>query len=491
MEAGQRRMRPVLTPAEMAEADRRAIGSGTPEAVLVERAGTSVAAHARRMLGGTYGRRAVVVCGTGNNGADGRVAARVLRRGGVGVDVLELAAFDRAWFARALARADLAIDAMFGTGFRGELDGDAAAVVRALTDARARVLAVDIPSGVDGTTGATRGAAVRADATLSFAALKTGLVFEPGRSLAGRVRVVDIGIAPGETRAHVLEARDLELPTRASGAHKWSSGVLIVGGSTGMVGAPLMSSRAAARTGAGMVVCALPGAEAAARASGEEIVTRALPATEHGVLDEDAGRVLLKDVGRFHAVAVGPGLGRDHPTQAAVRRLVAECPVPIVVDADALNALALDPAPLRVRHAAGLPPAVLTPHAGEYERLAGRPVGDDRLAAARELSARTQAIVLLKGPGTVVADPEGDALINATDTPALATAGTGDVLTGIVAGLLAQGVAPMTAAATAAYVHGRAATAAGTGAQLVAGDLITALPPTLNALRSGSDPWEG
>jgi NAD(P)H-hydrate epimerase len=494
----------------MAEADRRAIAAGIPESVLVERAGRAVALHARRMLGGTYGRRVVVVCGKGNNGADGRVAARLLRAWGIGVELFALTdRIEPRLFQRALTRADLAIDAMFGTGFRGALEGDAAVAASGFSQAGVRVLAVDIPSGVDGATGAVSAGlsrdsceggpptggitgttvAVEADETVCFAALKPGLLFEPGRTRAGRVRVVDIGI-PVDSTLHVLDPTDLALPARPVDAHKWSSGLLVVGGSTGMVGAPLMTSRAAARCGAGMVVCAVPGETAAQRAAGEEIVARALPATAQGALDEEAARLVLKDIGRFRALAVGPGLGTERPTQLAVRRLVAECSAPIVVDADGLNALALDPAPLRVRHAAALPPAVLTPHAGEYERLAGRPVGADRVAAARELAAKTHAVVLLKGPGTVIAEPSGAAFVNTTDTPALATAGTGDVLTGIIGGLIAAGASPLVAAATGAYVHGRAATAAGTGLDLVATDLIAALHPTLDALRTRSDPWE-
>ncbi len=484
-------MKGVLTPHEMAEADARAIAAGTPEAVLVERAGAAVARHAERMLAGAYGRRVVVVAGKGNNGADGIVAARRLTGRGIGVDVFELAdGIDRAAFGRALARADLAVDAMFGTGFRGALAGDAAFVAGAFAEAGAPTLAVDIPSGVDGATGETGGDAVHADETVCFAAWKPGLLFEPGRGHAGRVHVVDIGIDVGQPALHVLEVADLRLPHRASDAHKWTSGALIVGGSTGMVGAPLMASHAAARCGAGMVVCALPGAEAAARASTGEIVARALPATSEGSLDADAAGVVLKDVDRFHAVAIGPGLGRDERTQAAVRQIVAECATPIVVDADGLNALAVDLAPLRQRHRAGFPPAILTPHAGEYARLAGAPAGADRVAAARELAARTDAIVLLKGPGTVVATPDGRAIVNRTDTSALATAGTGDVLTGIITGLLANGASPFDAAATGVHVHGRAASAAGTAPDLVATDLIGALHPTLDALRSRSDPWE-
>jgi NAD(P)H-hydrate epimerase len=475
----------------MGAADKRAIAAGTPEAVLVERAGSAVARAALRMLGGAYGRRVVVACGKGNNGADGRVAARRLRARGVGVDEIDIDKADTvSALTRAIERADLAIDAMFGTGFRGALSGAAAAVAAAFARAAVPVLAVDIPSGVDGLTGAMNGPAVSATATVCFAALKPGLLFEPGRARAGRVEIVDIGIATEPVALHVLEAGDLARPERAADAHKWSAGALIVGGSTGMVGAPLMASHAASRCGAGMVVCALPGADAAARASRGEIVARALPATSDGALDVDAANAVLKDVERFRVVAIGPGLGRDERTQQAIRQIVAECPAAMVVDADALNALAVDPTPLHRRRAAGFPRAVLTPHAGEYARLAGEPVAADRVQSARSLARALDAVVLLKGPGTVIADADGTAFVNRTDSHVLATAGTGDVLTGVIAGLLAAGTAPFLAAATGAYVHGRAATAAGTGDALVATDLVDALAPTLDALRTGRDPWE-
>ncbi len=361
-----------------------------------------------------------------------------------------------------------------------------------MRDAGVPTLAVDIPSGVDGLTGEVRGAAVHAHETICFVALKPGLLFEPGRSRAGPVHVIDIGIEVEADPAglYVLEVADLSLPRRAPDGHKWSTGVLVVGGSTGMTGAPLLAGHAAARVGAGMVVCGVPGTDAAARAGGSEIVTRALPATASDGLDTGAADAVLADVERFRVLAVGPGLGRDAATQAAVRRLVAECPVPIVVDADGLYALAADPGTLRARRAAGFSPAILTPHGGEYAQLAAKAVGADRVAAARDLAARLDAIVLLKGPGTVVAGPDGRAVVNRTGGSALAAAGTGDVLTGIVAGLVAAGAAPFAAAATAAYVHGRAATAAGTGDELIATDLLGALPPTLNTLRSGRDPWE-
>jgi hydroxyethylthiazole kinase-like uncharacterized protein yjeF len=488
----------VLTPAEMAAADQRAIAAGTPEAVLVERAGRAVANHALHMLGGSYGRRVVVVCGKGNNGADGRVAARLLRARGVGVDELALEAdFAASELRRALTRADLMIDAMYGTGFHGTLGGVAAMVVDELHTTSVPVLAIDIPSGVDGFTGAASGAVVRANETICFAAYKPGLLFEPGRAHAGWVRVVDIGIdvSVDSTDANggelaMLDVVDLSLPSTRADAHKWSSGCLVVGGSGGMVGAPMLASQAALRCGAGMVVCAVPGAAAAATVSGAELIARALAATPLGSFAEDAADDVLKEVARYRAVVLGPGLGRDQHAQAAACRIVAEANIPMVIDADALNALAVDPAALRVRYAAGLPLAVLTPHAGEYERLAGRPVGADRVESARELARQLHSVVLLKGPGTVIADPAGRAVIDVTGTAALATAGTGDVLSGVIAALLAQGVEPFAAAASGAYVHGRAASAAATTPDIVASDLVLALPRTLQTLRTGRDPWE-
>ena len=303
---------------------------------------------------------------------------------------------NRSAFVRSLARADLFVDAMFGTGFRGELTGDAqwiatrpASPVAQRSQSTSRPVSTAQPAPSPATP-------YVADATVCFAALKPGLLFEPGRSHAGRVSVADIGIAIepvviGTPELAVPELKDLRLPRREASTHKWSTGLLVFGGSTGMTGAPLMSARAAGRAGAGMVVCALPGTAAAAGASGSEIVMRALPATPEGAMDEDAARTVLKDITRFRALAIGPGLGRDDRAQAAVRRLIAEAPIPIVVDADALTALAIEPSALRVRRAAGLAPAILTPHDGEYERLAGREVGDDRVAAARDLARRTDS----------------------------------------------------------------------------------------------------
>jgi NAD(P)H-hydrate epimerase len=460
-------MRPVLTPEEMAEADRRTIAAGTPVEVLMERAGRAVAWAVRRACGGVYGNRVVVVCGKGNNGGDGLVAARVLRGWGMHVDVFQLeAGIDRDRCRRALDHADCAVDAMYGTGFKGALDGDAEWFAHERWEGY--VVAVDIPSGVDGLTGSIdlSSTAVLSDATISFAALKPGLLLEPGASFAGDVEVADIGIDVGEPSIGVTEPLDVDpaLPIRSPSAHKWQSGLMVVGGSSGMTGAPLMVSRAAMRTGAGIVWCCIPGEGGGVRAAGTEVITKDLA----DVTDA------LGEVERFRALVVGPGLGRDDRIAAGIRELVAKAPVPLVLDADGLNALAGELEPLERRSA----PTIVSPHGGEYERLAGGPVGSDRLGAARRLAERSQAVVLLKGPGTIVAAPDGRTAINSTGGPWLATAGTGDVLSGIIGGLVAAGADAFSAATAGAWLHGRAADRAGhTG--LIAGDLIEALPRTL------------
>ena len=477
-------MQPVLTPEEMGAADRRAIAAGTPVEVLMDRAGRAVAWSLRRRLARAAGLRVVIACGKGNNGGDGLITARVLRGWGARVDVVRVGeGVDGDALRRMVARADVVVDAMYGTGFRGALTDDALAVCDAFAAFAGPVIAVDIPSGVDGLTGEVRGTAVRADATVVFAAAKPGLLFEPGRTYAGAVDVVDIGIAvddgDGASRTFLTEPEDVAgwVFPRDPAAHKWSSGVFVVGGSDGMTGAPMLTSHAAMRAGAGIVWCGVPGADAAAAAAGTEVITKALAADTHGALATDAADAVLADVGRFRALAVGPGLGRSEGTAAAVRRLVAEVAGPIVVDADALHALVGHLDVVRARPV----PAVLTPHAGEYAALHGSPPDADRVAAARALAAATGAVVLLKGPGTVVADPGGRAAICPLGGPWLASAGTGDVLTGIVAAFLARGVEPFAAAAAAAFVHGSAADRAGhTG--LVAGDLVGALPATLEAL---------
>lgn len=444
---------PVVTPEEM-----RAIDAAAPEPfeVLVDRAGRAVARSALRLLGGAYGRRVVVIVGPGANGADGRVAARRLEDAGVRVALLEAGAAGPA-----VPRCDLVIDAAYGTGFRGTWSPP--------TVGTAQVLAVDLPSGVDGLTGATAGPVLRATRTVTFAALKPGLLLGAGAQHAGEVEVADIGLTVSGAGAHLVGDDDVApwLPHRSREAHKWKGAVWIVAGSPGMAGAAALATRGAQRAGAGYVRTSTPGG-----APGAEIPLEAVGTSLPG---DRWAQAVTAELGRFGAVAVGPGLGRSEATAHEVRAFVAgHGEVPIIVDGDGLHALGVAP------HVG--PGAVLTPHDGEYERLAGRPPGDDRLAAVRLLADTTGAVVLLKGTTTLVAEPGGNALVVTSGDARLATAGTGDVLTGIVAALLAGGLDPLRAAAAGAHLHGRAGNL-GWRRGLVAGDLPDLVPVVFDGLR--------
>jgi NAD(P)H-hydrate epimerase len=447
----------VVSVAEMRDADAAA---PVPVDVLIGRAGWAVARAAIRMLGGAYGRRVVVVAGKGNNGADGRAAAALLERRGARTEVVDPGA--------AVGVADLVIDAAFGTGFRGSY--------AAPDPGPAPVLSVDIPSGVDGDTGTAEPTAVWATATVTMAAWKPGLLLGEGAARAGTVEVADIGLPVGRPRAHLIEDADLALlPPRPRDTHKWTRAVWIVAGSSGMRGAPALCSRAAQRAGAGMIHIGSPGVDASDHPA-DEAVAVSLPAA--GWDD-----VVLGELDRFGALVVGPGLGRTDAAREGVRRLVARAHPPVVVDADGLFALgsADDAASVIRARPAGAGPVVLTPHDGEFRRLAGCPPGDDRLGAARTLAERTGAVVLLKGSTTVVAQPDGAVLLSATGDARLATAGTGDVLSGIIGAFLCRGMASGSAAAAlAAHVHGRAA-AAGHRVGLVAGDLPDLVPAVLES----------
>jgi NAD(P)H-hydrate epimerase len=467
----------------MGAADARTIASGVPESVLMTRAGRAVAWRVRAVLGGTYGRRVTVVCGKGNNGGDGLIAADALRAWGVAVDVIRIDAPSTSALERALGRADLAVDAMFGTGFRGTLDGFAREAADALRKSSVPIVAVDIASGVDGLTGEVRGASVRADHTVTFAAPKPGLYFHPGRARTGTVHVADIGIdlGPEPSRAAVVEASDVAswVPPRDATTHKWRSGVLVIGGSAGMTGAPMLAAHAATHLGAGIVIAVLPG-EAAQRASGTEIITHTISADATGGITRAAVAELAPDLDRFGAVVLGPGLGRGDEIASTVAALARVVPGPLVLDADALVALGTDLTPVRERSST----TILTPHDGEFERLTGALPGPDRIDAARRLAAASGSVVLLKGPTSVAAAPDGRVRVNPTGTPDLATAGSGDVLSGMIAAFAARGVEPLEAVAAAAFVHGRAAEWAGH-----TGFVATDLPALAGeALRRISEP---
>jgi ADP-dependent NAD(P)H-hydrate dehydratase / NAD(P)H-hydrate epimerase len=440
---------PVVAPQEMAAVDAAA---PEPAEVLIGRAAAAVASAAQALLGGTYGRRVVVVAGPGNNGNDGRVAADQLRARGVRVVVHDVADAPAV-----LPAADLVIDAAFGTGFRGTYDFP--------DPDGAPVLAVDIPSGVSGLTGRAAGRPATAVATVTFAALKPGLLLADGPSHAGEVTVADIGLDVGGATAHLVEDADVVgwVPERDEDDHKWRHAVWVLAGSPGMTGAARLCSAAAFRSGAGYVRLSVPGDP---HPGGPvEAVEETLPS--EGWADE-----VLETSDRFQALAVGPGLGRSEAVGRDVRRLLAGLDRPVVLDSDALWVLGTD-APEILSRRTG--PAVLTPHDGEFERLTGHPPGEDRVADVRALAAATGAVVLLKGSTTVVAGPDGAALLVRGGDARLATAGTGDVLTGVVGALVACGAEPLRAAAAAAHLHGRAALL-GPRRGLVADDVVGLLP---------------
>jgi len=448
-------MQPVVTVAEMRAIDDEARATVSFD-TLVARAGTALAHGALGLLGGGYGRRVVVLAGAGNNGADGTVAAGVLRHRGAAVVVVALG--DRP--ERIGDGADLVVDAALGTGFHGTFDAPT------VPDG-VPVLAGDIPSGIDGDSGEARGQPLRAELTVTFGAVKPGLLQGDGPDFAGRVVVADIGLDCSRAAAGLVEDTDVDhwVPSRPRRTHKWQSAVAVVAGSPGMVGAAGMCARAAARAGAGMVRLGVPGADLR-ELPVAEAVGHHLPAT--GWADE-----VLQMADRCAVVVVGPGLGRRDTTTAEVRRLVARCPVPVVVDADGLFALGRTDqvaAVVAERGPSAPGQVILTPHDGEYARLTGAAPGADRLAAARSLASATGAVALVKGSTTAIAGPQGRALLCTAGSSRLATAGTGDVLSGMIAAFVARGTDPTRAAAAAAHVHGRAADL-GHGVGLVAGDL--------------------
>ncbi|HET9724708.1 MAG TPA: NAD(P)H-hydrate dehydratase, partial [Actinomycetota bacterium] len=463
-------MRPVLTPAEAGALDRATQERGVEAATLMENAGREVARSALAVAGGAYGTRAVIVCGAGNNGGDGLVAARHLDGWGARATVLTLGSredlrepaatnlsrlaetdvrvrpFSRSALDRELDRADVAIDAIFGTGFHGVPEGEHAAAIQGLNEGGVPVVAVDIPSGVSGETGEVAGDAVWADVTATFGAAKSGVVLLPGAERAGLVEVVDIGFPADLVRSDLwlMEEADVAalLPTRTIETHKRETGVtLVVGGSRLMTGAVCLAAAAASRVGAGLVQVAVPeGILPVVQSLVREATFLALPETSEGTVAAGATDVLAERLAGADALALGPGMTTNPETAAWIRDVVATSPIPTVLDADGLNAFAGRASELSSRRSE----LVLTPHAGEFARLAGgsaRDVAADRVGHVRKLAAETDATVLLKGTRTLVGAPDGEVRVNPTGGPYLATGGTGDVLTGAIAGLLARGLA--------------------------------------------------
>jgi len=414
----------------------------------MDRAARACAITALRMAGGAYGKRFVVVAGKGNNGGDGIICAKHLASAGTHVRVVNVG--------ERLPDADIVIDAIFGTGFSRVPSGDAAQAIEAINNSGARVMAIDIPSGVNGADGSVPGVAVRADLTLAIQALKVGHVMLPGMLQCGRVDVADIGIPVTEVKAFVPNARDVRgvLPDIVQDAHKYKVGALgVLAGSTGMTGAAILTARAAIRAGAGLVMLGVPSSTLHVfEQSVTEAIKVPLPDVE-GQLGAKAVDEFGDRLSKCRALAVGPGIGRGPSAVELVRRTL-DIDLPLVIDGDGLWALGEilrdEPDLLKTRD------VVLTPHDGEFRSLSGRSPGDDRVAEAKELAKRLGATVHLKGRRAVTASPHGTAWINTTGNPGAATGGTGDVLTGIVSSLMAQGMMGDGAAWAGAYLHGLA-----------------------------------
>jgi hydroxyethylthiazole kinase-like uncharacterized protein yjeF len=516
----------LLTASEMRELDRGAIQDlGIPSLVLMENAGRTTYQILRREFPALQGEVAVVA-GRGNNGGDGFVLARYLAQAGLPVAVFLLGPKDQVrGDARVnldilahlglgvqeiltdadlkdalhrLAKAGLIVDALLGTGLNAPVTGLMAALIERLNHLRPPVLAVDIPTGLSADTGEVLGVALKAEVTVTYGWPKLGQVLPPGRDYVGRLWQVDISIPPDRARnapLELAEARELRglLPLRPVGSHKGNFGhLLVLAGSEGKTGAAAMTSEAALRAGAGLVTLGIPASlNDILEVKLTEAMTLPLPeAAPARALGRAALNPILKFLDQKFTLALGPGLGTHPETRDLVCCLVHDLPQPMVVDADGVNNL--DAGPSCLEGAAG--PRILTPHPGEMARLLGLTVPEvqaRRLDLARETAARFGITLVLKGAQTVVAAPDGRASLNSTGNPALASGGTGDVLTGLIGGFLAQGLAPWDAARLGVYLHGLAADffVSQHGPRgLIAGDLLQVFPDVLNQFIQGLIP---
>lgn len=504
----------IVTAEQIRELDRRAIHeAGIPGAVLMENAGRAVVDAVAERFGPIFGGAFRVACGTGNNGGDGFVAARLLKLAGADV-VVQVAGDPTRIHGDARIHFDLMrnvgiepapesprdwrikIDALLGTGIEGAPRAEIAALVESLNAAPGPTIAVDIPSGVNSDTGRAEGAAIQADMTVTFGYPKLGLFLAPGADLAGELMVSAIGF-PWDTLAvetgyRWLRASEMArlLPPRPREAHKGMFGhLLVVGGSEGMSGAPTMAARAALRTGVGLVTVAAPrSAQRIIASKLDEAMTIALPETD-GALANGAVDGVLEAAEQMDAVCLGPGVTRKPEAAAAVLELLRRLDKPIVLDADGLNALSDRPDSLANRTA----PTILTPHPGECARLLGTDtasVQSDRIGSVRDAAKRYGSVVVLKGARTLVCDgraPELPIAVNTTGNPGMATGGSGDTLTGMIGALLARNMDAFDAACLGVFLHGTAGDIAAEeiGPEgFTAGDIGEAIPAAINRVRT-------
>jgi NAD(P)H-hydrate epimerase len=514
----------IATAQQIKNIDRRAIREfGIPGPVLMENAASAIASEMERFLDGLEGVKVGILCGKGNNGGDGLALARRLRVRGIPVRVALLAPFaslageaklnlsilrktDVEILPNATPRAiaeiidwsDVLVDALLGVGISSLIKGTYAVAVELMNMAGRPVVAVDIPTGINADTGEVMGSAVRADLTVTMVLPKRGLVLDPGASFAGQVKVADIGIPPEVIEKEAIRVTMLGrglawglMSERDRDAHKGDFGhLLVIAGSQGKTGAAVMAARGALRTGCGLASVATP-ISLVPIIQQQLVEAMCVPAGESidATLGIGSEEELLKASGKMQACVIGPGLSTHYETVQVVKNIVQRINVPVVIDADALNALAGSAEILAKIKA----PVVVTPHPGEMARLLGITVYDvqsDRIGSAQGLAEEYDITVVLKGAGTVIATPDGDVFINATGNPGMATGGTGDVLTGMIGSLLAQGYGPTQAACLAVYLHGLAgdlAAAEKGEAGMIAGDLIEKIPEAIKQTMADAD----
>jgi len=507
----------IVTAEEMKKLDRKATTDyAIPSLLLMENAARGLVDQIEKRLGCAAGKRVVILAGRGNNGGDGIAAARHLRMRGARVIVYLLSPIEKVagdakssldiWMqtggvlhvvgsfrwnhlTQELSESDWVIDALLGTGLSHPVEGDYAKAITLINRAGRTVVSVDIPSGISADTGELLGFAVKADYTFTMALPKWGHFLQEGLEHRGELAVIDIGFPPA-----LIEAAKISValitpeemagfpPPRPRGAHKGTAGhLLVIAGSFGKKGAALMTALAALRCGTGLVTIALPKSIDLATADLMEVMTLPLPETSEGTLSLAAEKMLLQATQGKDAVAIGPGLSQNEETQRLIQTLIAEVSLPMVVDADGLNALAGDLSALKRRKG----PLIMTPHPGEMSRLIGKRtdlIQRERFTVAAEFAEKWGAVMVLKGAHTVVASPDGFVRVNQTGNPGMATAGTGDALTGMIAAWLAQGAAPVDAATWGVALHGTAGdlAAAEVGEiSLITSDLIEKIPEAI------------
>jgi NAD(P)H-hydrate epimerase len=511
---------------EIKEIDKTAVEQyGLPGVVLMENAGAAVAREMEEILGTLSNKKVCIFCGKGNNGGDGFVIARYLFNTGakvkvfllypkvsiqgdalvhytilekMNVDVMEVAGergLDKVKLATTFS--DCLVDAMLGTGFNGELTGSIAQIAEMINKSGRPVFAVDIPTGVDADTGQIADGAVKADYTVTLALVKQGLLLYPGAANAGEILIDDIGIPKSLLESDDIKQNRLSagrvkamLLQRRPDAYKGNNGrVAVLAGSRGLTGAAALTSQAALKAGAGLVALGIgESLHGIMEVKLTEVMTRPLPEVLPGVIGQEALQEIEEMMFAADVIALGPGLGRHEETQAVVRHIIGIAERPLVIDADGLNALVGHTGLLA--KAKALP--VLTPHAGEMARMVGlsvSEVNEDRVYFARQTAMEWQSIVVFKGAPTIVAFPDGEIYFNATGNEGMATGGTGDVLTGVIAGLIAQGMSSHSAALAGVYIHGLAGDiAAQTGViGMTANDVLQALPAARLGLTNRMD----